>query len=152
MARTDVASTDIASTDLAGGAARRAVTVAGGAVAALVLWTLTGPVAGHTPSAETGGEIRQVGAVAVAAGALVAGLAAWALLAVLERTVGRPARVWTATAAAVLALSLAGPLGGAADTASMAVLTGLHLLVGAVLIAGLGTAARGRRGGPRAGR
>ncbi|GAA0585415.1 DUF6069 family protein [Actinomadura livida] len=147
-----MAQTDMARTDHAGGAARRAVTVAGGAVAALVLWTLTGPVAGHTPSAETGGEIQQVGAVAVAAGALVAGLAAWALLAVLERTVGRPARAWTTTAAAVLALSLAGPLGGAADTASMAALTGMHLLVGAVLIAGLGTSARGRRGGPRAAR
>ncbi len=116
---------------------RRALTVAGAAAAALALWTLTGPVAGHGPSAQTAGEVRQVGAAAVAAAALAAGLAGWALLALLERTAARPARTWTITAAAVLALSLAGPLGGAADAVSTAVLAGMHLLVGAVLVPGL---------------
>ena len=66
-----------------------------------------------------------------------AGLAGGVLLALLERTAARPARTWTITAAAVPALSLAGPLGGAADAASTAVLAGMHLLVGAVLVPGL---------------
>ncbi|TDC51444.1 hypothetical protein E1281_20505 [Actinomadura sp. KC345] len=123
---------------------RRILSVAGGAAAALVLWTLTGPVAGHDLSAETGGAVREVGAFAVLAGALAAGLAAWALLALLERTVSRPGRVWTITAAAVLALSMPGPLGGAADTASMAVLAAMHLAVAAVLIPCLGLSARRR--------
>ncbi len=67
------------------------------------------------------------------------------LLAVLERTAGRPRRAWTITALAVLALSLTGPLGSAADTASLGVLTAMHLLVGAVLIPGLALSARARR-------
>ncbi|MEU5995365.1 DUF6069 family protein [Spirillospora sp. NPDC047418] len=123
---------------------RRAVTVAAAALAALVLWTLTGPVAGLDPAAETGGRTQPVGASAVAAAALAVGLAAWALLAVLERTTGRPRRVWTITALAVLAVSLTGPLGSAADTASLCVLTAMHLLVAAVLIPGLASSTRDR--------
>lgn len=125
-------------------AARRALTVAAAALAALALWTLTGPIAGLDPSAETGGRTQPIGAGAVAAASLLAGLAAWALLALLERTAARPRRTWTAIAAAVLVLSLAGPLGGAADAASAGVLAAMHLLVGGVLTAGLGRTARTR--------
>ncbi|MFG2089521.1 MULTISPECIES: DUF6069 family protein [unclassified Spirillospora] len=127
-----------------GGPARRTLTVAGATAAALLLWTLAGPVAGHAPSAATGGDAQPVGAVPVAVAGLLAGLAAWALLALLERTVGRPGRVWTIAAVAVLALSMTGPLGSAADTASAAILAAMHLLVAAVLIPGLGLTARGR--------
>jgi hypothetical protein len=127
---------------------RRALTVAAAPVAALALWTLTGPVAGLEASAETGGRAQPVGAAAVVLVSLAAGLAAWGLLAVLERTAGRPRRVWTITAPAVLALSLTGPLGSAADTASLGVLTAMHLLVGAVLIPGLALSARTRRPRP----
>lgn len=123
---------------------RRAATAAAAALAALALWTLAGPVAGLEPSAETGGRTEPVGAVAVAAASLAAGLAAWALLALLERTAGRPRRIWTITALAVLALSLTGPIGSAAGTVSLVVLTGLHLLVASVLIPGLASSARDR--------
>ncbi|TDC77694.1 hypothetical protein E1285_38415 [Actinomadura sp. 7K507] len=123
---------------------RRILSVAGAAAATLALWTLTGPVAGHGASAETGGGVRPVGAFAVVAGSLAAGLAAWALLALLERTVSRPQRAWTITAAAVLALSMTGPLGSAADTASTAILAAMHLTAAAVLVPGLGLSARRR--------
>ncbi|CNF14756.1 Uncharacterised protein [Mycobacterium tuberculosis] len=123
---------------------RRAATVAAVALAALALWTLAGPVAGLDPSAETGGRTEPVGAIAVVAASLAAGLAAWALLALLERTTGRPRRIWTIIALAVLTLSLAGPLGSVADIASRCVLTGLHLLVAAVLIPGLASSVRDR--------
>lgn len=132
-----------------GNRARRALTVAGAAAAALALWVLTGPVAGLDPSAETGGEIRTVGAAPVVMGGLVAGLAAWGLLALLERTVARPGRVWAAIALAVLVLSLCGPLGSAGDGTSMAILTGMHLVVAAVLIPGLGGSARRVRSAER---
>ncbi|MCP9947597.1 DUF6069 family protein [Actinomadura madurae] len=129
----------------AGNRARRALTVAGAAAAALALWALTGPVAGLDPSAETGGRLRTVGAAPVIAGSLVAGLAGWGVLALLERTAARPGRIWTVLALAVLVLSLGGPLGSAGDGTSMAVLTGMHLIVAAVLIPGLGRTARAAR-------
>jgi hypothetical protein len=57
--------------------------------------------------------------------------------------------VWRVTgtrphAVVVLALSLTGPLGGAVDTASMVTPAGMHLIVAAVLIPGLGGSAHGR--------
>ncbi|MFA1543571.1 DUF6069 family protein [Actinomadura monticuli] len=124
--------------------ARRALAVGAAAVAALALWALTGPVLGLDPAAGTGGRTEPVGAGMVAAAALAAGLAGWALLALLERAARRPRRTWTAIAAVFLALSLAGPLGSAADAASLGVLAAMHLLVGAVLIPGLGRSARTR--------
>lgn len=123
---------------------RRAVSVAGAVVAVLVLWVLAGPVAGNGPSAEIRGEVQEVGAVPVAVAGLVAGLVGWALLALLERTVSRPGPVWTIIAGAVLVLSMTGPFGSAADTASTVVLAAMHLLVAAVLIPGLGLSARRR--------
>ncbi|MCP9964361.1 DUF6069 family protein [Actinomadura madurae] len=53
--------------------------------------------------------------------------------------------MWTVLALAVLVLSLGGPLGSAGDGTSMAVLTGMHLIVAAVLIPGLGRTARAAR-------
>ncbi|MFF5263480.1 DUF6069 family protein [Actinomadura viridis] len=126
-----------------GRTARRALTAAGAAAAALALWALAGPVAGVDLTVESGGTARTVGAGAVIVSALVAGLAAWALLASLERFLRAPVRVWTAIAAVVLVLSLAGPFTSGAGTAGALVLGGLHLVVGAVLIPGLALTARG---------
>ncbi|GAA3931120.1 hypothetical protein GCM10023085_10640 [Actinomadura viridis] len=126
-----------------GRAARRALTVAGAAAAALALWALAGPAAGIDLTVGSGGTARTVGAGAVITSALVAGLAAWALLASMERFLRAPARVWTTIAAVVLVLSLAGPFTAGAGTAGTLVLGGLHLLVGAVLIPGLALTARG---------
>jgi len=65
----------------------------------------------------------------------LAALAAWGLLAVLERLTSRARRVWLAIALLALALSLGGPLSGTGLTAADRMeLLGFHLLVGAVLI------------------
>ncbi len=72
---------------------------------------------------------------AVFAGAF-AGLAAWALLAQLERYAKNPARTWTIIAACVFVVSLLGPA-GAVTTAAKAGLMCLHALVALVLIVGL---------------
>ncbi|GAT70145.1 hypothetical protein PS9374_05825 [Planomonospora sphaerica] len=116
---------------------RRPLTVIGAPVAALAVWALAVPVAGTVLTVRTGGGTQQVGPVSVVVASLLAGLAGWALLAVLERFASRPGRIWTITALAVLALSLFGPLGGAVGTAATLVLVLLHLLVGAVLVLGL---------------
>ena len=65
---------------------------------------------------------------------LLAGLAGWALLDLLERFTAHARRIWTATALVVLEVSLLGPLGAAVGAAATVVLTAMHLAAGAVLI------------------
>jgi len=77
-----------------------------------------------------------VTAVAVGVTAALAGLAGWALLAILERFTARGRTIWAVTAAVVLLLSLLGPF-GAATAGGIAGLAALHLVVGGVLLIGL---------------
>jgi hypothetical protein len=113
----------------------RAITVAAGTVSALLLW-IVDDWSGIALTVRQGDTVQHIGPAAVVTAALVAGAAAWALLAVLERTVRRPARTYRIIASAVLLLSLAGPLAGT-DLSTRLSLLGLHLTVGAALIIGL---------------
>lgn len=115
----------------------RAITVAAGAAGALLLWAVNDPWAGIDLAVRQGDATQHIGPVAVVVAALIAGLAAWGLLALLERTVRRPARTFQIIALIVLVLSLAGPLGNGVGTSSRLVLLGMHLTVGAALILGL---------------
>lgn len=122
---------------------RRALVVVGATAADLVLWALAHPVAGIGLRVHLGGSVQSVGLGSVAAAALAAGLAAWALLALLERILQGPRRAWTIIAVTVLVVSLAGPL-GATTTASMMALALMHLTLAAVLISGLRRSAPGQ--------
>jgi hypothetical protein len=113
----------------------RAITVAAGAAGALLLWSAD-TWGGVALTVRQGDTVQPIGPAAVVTAALLAGAAAWALLAVLERTVRRPARTFRIIASVVLLLSLAGPLSGTDPGARLALL-GLHLTVGAALIIGL---------------
>jgi hypothetical protein len=115
----------------------RALTVTAAAAAALLLWAVNDRWAGIDLIVRQGDTTRPIGPAAVAVTALAAGLAAWVLLALLERTVRRPARTFRIIALIVLALSLAGPLGSGVGTSTRLVLLGMHLTVGAALIIGL---------------
>jgi hypothetical protein len=115
----------------------RAITVAAAAAGALFLWVVNDPWAGIDLTVRQGDTTQRIGPVAVAGAALVAGLAAWGLLALLERTGRRPARTFRFIALIVLVLSLVGPLGSGVGTSSRLVLLGMHLTVGAALIIGL---------------
>jgi hypothetical protein len=65
----------------------------------------------------------------------VASLAAWGLLALLERLTAHPRTVWTAIAVLALLISLGGPLSGTGVTgANRVALALMHLAVAAVLI------------------
>jgi hypothetical protein len=115
--------------------AGRALTVIAGAAGSLLLWAVD-RWGGIDLTVRQGDTVQQVGPVAVAVTAILAGLAAWALLAILERTVSRPGRTFRIIASVVLLISLAGPLAGT-DTGSRLALLGMHLTVGLALIIGL---------------
>jgi hypothetical protein len=115
----------------------RAITVVAAAAGALLLWTVDGPWAGLDLAVRRGDTTQYIGPAAVALTALVAGLAAWGLLALQERTVRRPVRTYRIIASIVLILSLAGPLGSGVDTGSRLVLLAMHVTVGTALIIGL---------------
>ncbi|MBB4919061.1 DUF6069 family protein [Streptosporangium saharense] len=122
---------------------RRTLTVLAAPVAALSVWILAVPVAGTTLNVRMGDATQTVEAVPVAVSSLLAGLAGWALLAILERLTSRPRRVWTTIAVTVWILSLLGPLNSAVATPATLVLLLMHLTVGAIVI--LGFSVWGRR-------
>ena len=116
---------------------RRLLTIGLAALAGLTAWFLLAEAAGLDLIARTPTSTSRVGPFAVVMAALIAGFAGWGLLALLERVSSGPARtIWTVIAAAVLLLSLLGPLGGVGAAAVMGLMC-LHLVVGLVLIAGL---------------
>ncbi len=111
----------------------RALAVAATVAVTLAGWAVAGPLAGVRLAVRSGDTTRIVGPAAVAVVSLVVALAAWGLLAVLERMTRRARGLWTGIALAVLVLSLAGPLGGASTAATVSLVC-LHLAAGAVLI------------------
>jgi hypothetical protein len=115
----------------------RAITVVAAAAGALLLWTVDGPWAGLDLAVRQGDTTRHIGPAAVVLTALVAGLAAWGLLVLLERTVRRPVRTYRIIASIVLLLSSAGPLGSGVGTGSRLVLLAMHVTVAAALFIGL---------------
>ncbi|MFZ4153186.1 DUF6069 family protein [Streptomyces pseudogriseolus] len=126
--------------------ARRSGTTAVAVAAALVIWAVADPVLGHRLRMTDGSDTMTVGAAAVTVASLLASLAAWALLAALERFApGRARAVWTGVAVAVLAVSFLPLAGDGMDGGTRVTLALMHLAVAAVLIAGLA-------GGSRAGR
>jgi hypothetical protein len=125
----------------------RALGVLAATAATLVVWVIADPLAGVDLAARTAAssESVPVGPVAVVVSTLLAGLAGWGLLAVLERFTSKPARAWTVIALAVLLLSLIGPFGSGVGTTSKLVLASMHLVAGAVLIPVLARSAGTRR-------
>ncbi|MDQ2875355.1 MAG: DUF6069 family protein [Actinomycetota bacterium] len=89
--------------------------------------------------------------LAAVTAAIAAALAAWALLAVLERTIRHPRRAWITTTLVALVISLGAPLAGHGITgADRAVLACLHLLVAITVIVLLGrTAGHTSRANPQ---
>jgi len=117
----------------------RLLAVAGAVAAAVAIWVIAVPVLGVDLVAPPGPDETAPQAVpfaAVVMASLVASLAGWALLAVLERFLSRARTVWTVVASIVMVLSLAGPLLGDAGVpvACRITLALMHLSVGAVLI------------------
>jgi hypothetical protein len=124
----------------------RVLAVVGAAAATLAVWVVADPLAGVDLTVRAGvpATVQRVGPVAVAIVTVLAGLAGWALLAVLERITPRARSVWTVVAVIALGLSLTGPIGGGTTMASTLALVGMHLAAAAVLIPTLARSAARR--------
>jgi hypothetical protein len=116
---------------------RRAGTLALAAGAALVVWAIGVPLAGLDLTVGSGAAAQSVGPASVVVVPLLAGGAAWALLALLESRLRHGRRSWRITAWTLLALSLLGPAGADASGKVLGVLVAMHLVVGVTLIVGL---------------
>ncbi|MFI5568080.1 DUF6069 family protein [Streptomyces sp. NPDC051740] len=121
-------------------ARRRRLRVTALAVLAPVLvWLVTDPLLGHRLRIVDGERTLDIGAVPVAAVALLASLSGWGLLAALERSGVRRARaIWTGVAGVVLAVSFLPFIGDGMDGGTRVSLALMHLAVAAVLVPGLG--------------
>jgi hypothetical protein len=123
---------------------RRVLGVAGAVLAALAVWVVADPLAGVDLTVRQGTDAspQEVGPAAVVLVSALAGLAGWALLAVLEQLGSRAGRLWSILAVVVLVLSLTGPMAAGTTTASKLALAGMHLAVAAVLVPLLGRSTR----------
>jgi hypothetical protein len=130
-------------------AALRALTVLAAIVATLVIWAVEARLLGIDLRARPvpGAAAVVVGPAAVVSFTLLAGLAAWGLLALLERLTSRARAVWIVVAVLALLISLAGPLGGAVTATAAVGLACMHVAAAAILIPLLPRSG-GRRGSP----
>ena len=122
----------------------------GAAVAgAVVGWSLITQVAGvdlRAPDFRGSGGTAAVGLGQVVVVSALAGLAAWGLLALLERRTRRARRLWLGLAAVAFLVSLGGPLSGRGVAPSdRGLLIVLHAVVAAILIPLLYLSSRPRR-------
>src|SRR5918998_4152000 len=88
----------------------RALAVIAAALATLGVWLVTDPLLGIDltgPTAPGSEQLQPITPAMVAGGSLIAALAGWALLALLERFTARARTIWTAIALLVALLSLA---------------------------------------------
>jgi Family of unknown function (DUF6069) len=116
---------------------RNTTTLLGAATIALAGWVLSVQVAGVDLIVGSGDTAQTIGPASVAVVPIVAGGAAWALLALLGKRLRNGYRSWRIIAGVVLALSLLAPVSTGAAGGVLATLVAMHLAVGATIIFGL---------------
>jgi hypothetical protein len=110
----------------------------------VAVWAIAVPVLGIHLIIRFGSAAPESVEVGLVAGAsALASLAAWGLLALLERRTRRARSIWTAIAVVVLLVSLSLPLSAGTTNSVRATLALMHVVVAAILIPTL------RRGSPR---
>jgi len=113
----------------------RVMGVAGAVLAALAVWAIAVPLLGTDLLIRFGsGAAQGVGLGYVVGASLVASLAGWGLLALMERRTARALTIWTGVAVVVLVVSLTLPLTAGTTTSARAALALMHVAVAAVLI------------------
>ncbi|MEV1289079.1 DUF6069 family protein [Micromonospora sp. NPDC049679] len=124
-------------------AGRRALVVLAAVLAASLVWLIAVPLLAievTVPVRYGASERVDLALVPVVFAALLAGLAGWALLAVLERFTTKARLIWTVIALVVFVVTL--PWMPDATAAEITVLALLHAAVAAALIPGLPRAGR----------
>jgi hypothetical protein len=116
---------------------RRWLTVLTAMATATAAAAIADPIGGVDLVVRAGDGTRTIEPFVVMLTTLAIGLAGWGLLELLERWSGHARALWLAVAGVVFVVSLAGPL-GALTGAATAVLLGLHVLVAAILVVGVG--------------
>ena len=123
----------------------RALSAAGGTLAAVAVWIIEVPLIGVDLSVRFGsGHPQTIGIGQVIGVSLVASLLAWLLLALLDQRTPRARAAWTSAALVALIVSLALPLSAATTTAAAIGLIAMHLAVAAVVIPSMGRSVRTR--------
>jgi Family of unknown function (DUF6069) len=123
----------------------RALCAAGGALAAVAVWTIEVPLIGLDLSVRFGsGHPQTIGIGPVIGASLAASLLGWLLLAVLDHRTPRARAAWTSAALVALVASLALPLSAATTTAATIGLVVLHLAVAAAVIPAMSRTSRTR--------
>jgi hypothetical protein len=123
----------------------RALCAAGGALAAALAWIVEVPLLGIHLNFRFGtGHIQTIAVGQIIGVTVAASLLGWLLLALLERRTAHARLLWTASALAALAASLALPLAVATTTSAVTGLIVMHLTVGAVVIPAMAHTARTR--------
>lgn len=113
----------------------RALGVAGALGAALAVWVIAVPLLGiHLLIRFGTGPAQPIGLEYVVGATLATSLAAWGLLALMERRTARARTLWTGVAVVVLVLSLTLPLTAGTTTSAKAALALMHVAVATVLI------------------
>ncbi|TDE99166.1 hypothetical protein EXU48_01345 [Occultella glacieicola] len=113
---------------------RRLLAVGVATAVGIGIWLIAVPVLGAELSVTTPDGAMAVGPASVLVAGVVAGLAGWGSLAVLERLTTGAAKVWTVLALALTVVSLLGPVGQAQSLEATLALGAMHLGVGAALI------------------
>ena len=122
---------------------------AAAAVANMIIWAIERMLLGlalPVPQG-AGNEIAPLPVVMVVVVSAVAAIAATLLLAILNRFVQRPIRIFQGIAAVALLLSVGGPLSLPVDIANKVGLSAMHVAAAAAIVGVFTSVLHGRRGG-----
>jgi hypothetical protein len=113
----------------------RALSAAGGVLAAVAVWITEVPLLGIDLKIRFGsGHVQTIGIGQIIGVALAVSLLGWLLLAILEKRTPHAWLEWTITALVVLVASLALPLSAATTTAATVALIVMHVAVAAIVM------------------
>lgn len=116
----------------------RVLGIGGAVTAAVAVWAVAVPLLGlHLIIRFGTGSPQSIGLDYVVGASLIASLAGWGLLAMLERRSPHARLIWTIGALVVLLVSLSLPFSAGITASTRAALAAMHVAVAAVLIPAL---------------